>query len=265
MLPVMSRNLACNVLLSISVLLPVPIRASDYAEITVELNSTWESGATTNRHSTTATCIVGDNNGFISGEFSRNAKVDYWLMDSNVIEHRTIINNMYIEQAKDAFTKRKSASPTVSYPNVGETFTTVHPSPIGQPVFRAVEGVVWLALCSGNYLKKTDRQIPMPMGPSSLAFGYSDKTVLFDDPLGLPKSVALFATNGTLVCEYQVLKATNYFGRTFPLEFHATQWGNPARGSARSGSKSDVLGTVTSIKPGTLPELPEEVRKKLKP
>jgi hypothetical protein len=100
---------------------------------------------------------------------------------------------MYFEQAKDFVSEKilrqKPRSPILSsYPRAGETVTIIHPSPSGQPAFHGSEGVVWLAFCSGNYLKQFDRQIPMPIGPSSLAFGYSDKTVLFEGDSGLPKS-----------------------------------------------------------------------------
>jgi len=258
-----------NVFLCILVIVPISIRAADYVEITIELNSTWRSQRTTNHHGTTARCIVGSNDWHISGDFLRNAKVDYWLVGTNVIEHRIITSSMYIEQAKDFVSEKilgqKPRLMAGSYPRAGETFTTIHPSPIGQPAFHGMEGVVWLAFCSGNYLKQVGRQIPMPIGPSSHAFGYSDKTVLVDDDFGLPRSVELLATNGTLVCEYKVLKATNYLGRTFPLQFQVIQQGQPAGGSARSGSQSDLRGRVTSIRLGKPPEFPDEVRKKLEP
>lgn len=270
-LPLVGQTGVFDVLLCILVVIvPISIQAADYVEITIELNSTWRSQTRTNHHGTTARCIVGSNDWHISGDFLRNAKVDYWLVGTNVIEHRIITSSMYIEQAKDFVSEKilgqKPRLMAGSYPRAGETFTTIHPSPIGQPAFHGMEGVVWLAFCSGNYLKQVGRQIPMPIGPSSLGFGYSDKTVLFDDDFGLPRSVELFATNGTLVCEYKVLKATNYLGRTFPLEFQVIQRGQPAGGRARSsGSQSDLRGRVTSIRLGKPPELPDEVRKKLEP
>ena len=103
----------------------------------------------------------------------------------------------------------------------------------------------------------------MPIGPSSLAFGYSDRTTVFDDAFGLPKSVKLFATNGEQVCEYQVLQATNFFGRTFPLKFRLVQFGQPYGGRALLGSKTEMVGSVTSIQIGRPPKLPDAVRKKV--
>ncbi len=148
-LPLVGQTGVFNVLLCILVIVPISIRAADYVEITIELNSTWRSQTTTNHHGTTARCIVGSNDWHISGDFLRNAKVDYWLVGTNVIEHRIITSSMYIEQAKDFVSEKilgqKPRLMAGSYPRAGETFTTIHPSPIGQPAFHGMEGVVWLA------------------------------------------------------------------------------------------------------------------------
>jgi hypothetical protein len=213
---------------------------------------------------------VGSSDWFISGDFAKNAKYDYWLIGTNVVEYQTITSSMYVEQAKEFVSEKilgqnsRVGRVAFSYPHAGQTFTKIHPSQLGQPVFNGMEGAAWLAFCSANYLKQADRQIPMPIGPSSLAFGYLDKTEVFPDDLGLPKSVKLSATNGTLVCEYEVLQKTNFLGRTFPLRFHVAQWGSPASGSTRLGSKSDLFGVVKSIRPGKPPELPDECRKAFK-
>ena len=244
-------------LLCTLVVVPVLIRAADDVEITVELASTWKSQTKTNHHSATVTCIVGTNGWFISGDLMGNARVDYWLVGTNVIEHRLVTSNTVQDEPDSVF--------AASYPAAGETFTTIHSSPLGQPVFHGMEGVVWLAFCSGDYLKQSGRQIPMPIGPSGLGFGYSDRTVLFEGEAALPKSVKLFATDGTPVCDYQVLSATNFIGRTFPLQFRVFQLGQPAGGSVRSESTTDLEGRVKSIRFGKRPELPAEVRKKVQP
>ncbi len=191
-----------------------------------------------------------------------------WLFGANVIEQRTITSSMYLKQAKDFVSEKiliqnpRFVGPLISYPRAGEKFTTVHPLPQGEPLGHGMQTVVWLAYCSGHYLKQDGRQIPMPFGPSSQAFGYSDKTVVFEDTLGLPKSVVLYATNGQLVCEYQVLQSTNFLGRIFPLKFRLVQHIQPANGGAGSGSKAEVLGRATSIQIGKEPKVPDEVQKK---
>jgi hypothetical protein len=230
------------------------VRAAEYVEITIDLDSTWQSRTKTNHYSRTARCIVGTNVWFFEGDFLGNAKAGYWLIGTNVIEHIIITSSM---------DGRPAGQFVSEYPQAGEKFTKVHSSPQGQPAGEGIANAVWLAFCSGTYLKQVGRQIPMPLGPSSQAFGYSDRTVVFEDILGLPKSVELYTTNGQLVCKYEVLRATNFFGRTFPLEFRLVQNGQPANGRARGSSKSELLGRVTSIQPSKQPELPDEVRKEL--
>ena len=247
---------------------PFTSPAEDYTEITVELNSTWQSLSLTSHRRATATCIVGTNTWFFSGDFLKNAKVEYWLVGTNIVEQRTITSSMYLEQAKEFVSEKvlgQNPRPWVphSYPGAGQTFTTVHPAPLGKPVFFGMEGVIWIAFCSGDYLRHAGRQIPMPIGPSSQGFGYSDQTVLFDQHCGLPNSVKLFATNGTRVCDYEVLAATNYLGRMFPVQFRVMQQGQPANGMVMLGSTTHLEGRVTSIKPGKWPGLPGDVRKKL--
>jgi hypothetical protein len=65
-----------------------------------------------------------------------------------------------------------------------------------------MHNVPWLAFCSGNYLKREGRLIPLPVpamifgslaSPDSLA--YSDRTLTFQDDLRLPQTVDLFASD----------------------------------------------------------------------
>jgi hypothetical protein len=244
------------------------IHAAEYVEIKVELNSTWRSKHQTNNVARTATCIVGTNDWYIAGNFLKNAHVEYWLVGSNVMELRKITSGMYLEQFKDFVSEKILRQPPrslalESYPSPGEKIVVVHPSPLGQPAGHGMENAAWLAFCSGDYLKKKGRQIPMPVGPSSFAFGYSDRTIVFNDTFGLPRSVQLFATNGVQVCEYEVLQATNFFGRTFPIKFQLVQYGQPYSGMALMDSRLDLVGSVTAIQIGKQPKLPDEAQKKV--
>ena len=262
------RACLVNMAVLILALAPLTIRAADYAEITVELSSTWRSNGTTNHHSVTATCVVGSNYWFISGEFLKNAKIDSWLVGDRIAEYQTITSGMYFEHAKEFVSEKvlrqnQTSMPVHSYPHAGQTFTTIHPAPLGQPSFQGMEGVVWLAFCSREYLKQPDRKVPMLIGPSERAFGYADKTLLLDDPYALPKKVELFATNGTRTCEYEVLKATNFLGQTWPMQFRVWQLGQPADGEAITYSKTDLEGRVLSIRAGMPPAYPAEVQKRL--
>ena len=256
-------------LLSLLTMMATRIHAAENVEITAELDSFYPSGTTTNHFSVTVTCIVSTNNWFIRGNFLTSADAYFWFTGTNVVEHRVITDSMYLQRAKD-FVSEKFPGPNPrsliagSYPRAGEKFTTIHPSPLGQLAGGGIENAVWLAFCSGTYLKHDGRQIPMPLGLPSEAFEYSDKTTMFEDDLSLPKSVELYSTNGQLVCEYQVLQATNFLGCTFPLRFRVAQfWDRPTSGGTTIPSRSDLLGKVTSIKIGTQPELPKEVQTEL--
>ncbi len=103
----------------------------------------------------------------------------------------------------------------------------------------------------------------MMIGPSSEGFGYSDKTAVFDGDIALPKSIELYGTDGILACKYEVLEATNVFGRTLPLRYHVFQNGHPDHGHVFRESTSELFGRVTSIKPCNQLEIPISVRKKL--
>jgi hypothetical protein len=242
---------------------------ADYVEITTELKSTWESKNKTNLHAIVATCVVGDKTWFISGNFFNNAEAEYWFVGTNVVERRTISGNKYFEQTKEFVSEKILREPPASRfstnrhgpvllrPRAGEVSTIVHPSPWGQPAGEGSANAIWLAFCSGPYLKYPGRQVPMPLGPQSQAFGFRDKTVEFNDVLGLPKTVELYAADGRVVCEYKVLQATNLFGRSFPLKFRLVQR------SLEGGAKTELVGSVTSIRIGAEPKLPADVQKAL--
>jgi hypothetical protein len=226
--------------------------AANYVEVTVEIDSTWRSSISTNHHHATGKCIVGAYDWFITGDFLKNAVVDYWRLGTNTIERRLITSRE----------KNSGAGPGIA-PDTGDISIIVHPTPRGEPAFHTVEGTLWLAFCSASYLKQDGRQIPMMIGPSSEGFGYSDKTTVFDSDIGLPKSVELYGIDGILACKYEVLETTNVFGRTLPLRYHVFQHGQSHHGRVLLESTSELFGRVTSITPCSQPEIPISVRKKL--
>src|SRR5437773_5426194 len=77
-----------NVLLSLLTMFAMRIHAADDVEITAELDSSYPSGTTTKHFSVTVTCVVSTNSWFIKGNFLRNADVYFWLIGTNVVEHR---------------------------------------------------------------------------------------------------------------------------------------------------------------------------------
>ena len=88
--------------------------------------------------------------------------------------------------------------------------------------------------------------------------GWSDKVIAFEDRLGLPKSLDLIATNNQPVFQYQVHKSTNVLGWNFPLEFYCVQY--LPTGTNLLRLYLTAKGRLISIKEGTKPEIPAEVR-----
>ncbi len=247
--------IVCALLLTISGRM---VYGGDYLEITVELKSKWESSTMTNFNEATARCVVSTNDWYITGDFVRNAKEEYWLAGSNIIKRRTITSSMYLEQAKDfvleKLGKQKTQAIAISYPHAGETYTSVHSW--REPPFGGMDGPVWFAFCSGKYLKEKGRTVRMLIGPGSSENKFPDKTVVYADGMGLPRSFRLFNSKGESVCEYDVLETTNIPGGTFPLRFQVIQYGN-ATYASRSSGKSVLQGEVRSITVETMPEMPK--------
>src|SRR5688572_23320767 len=198
----------------------VSVRGAEYTEITLDVESTFESSPRTNDYKYRVTCVVGTNDWFFSGDFGRNFHSEYWLVGTNVVERMVMTSSMYVQQVRDFISEKildqGPAHPIAGhYPRAGETNITIRSW--DQPFGSGVARVFWLAFCSGNYLQTEGRQIPLPIGHFPHVSGFSDKTILLEGGYGLPKNVQLFAPSGQLTCEYEVLGTTNFFGRRFPL------------------------------------------------
>src|SRR6185503_709755 len=173
------------------------------------------------------------------------------------IERQTITSSMYLKQAEDLISEKlgkKRPFPGLSYPPKGEI--RMRTNSWLEPFGYGVERSAWLAFCSGSFLRAPGREIPLLIGHFSQSRGYSDKTVLLDEhsTFSLPKTVDLFSEDGSLASHYEVLSSTNVFGRTFPLQFHLTQYRNPL---PHDTVQYNLRGSVISIKPCDAPAGPE--------
>src|SRR6185295_648828 len=102
--------------------------------------------------------------------------------------------------------------------HIGERTTKTFNSMDGNPCSENLGvGLPWLAFCSGTYLKRPHRRLPMPGGWDKDV--YFDKTVVFNDGFGLPKSVEFYRTDTRLSAKYQVEQSTNALGWSFPSQF----------------------------------------------
>jgi hypothetical protein len=132
-------------------------------------------------------------------------------------------------QIPDATIKRLSETSRLvaTVPQIGEQHTSVHESADGNPgrpvrvadLMDAPGKICWLAFCSGPALKREGRRIPLPgdLWKEYLSgTDFSDKTVPFDDALGLPRRIEVFTKGGQLLLQYQVRQSTNVLGWNVP-------------------------------------------------
>ena len=91
---------------------------------------------------------------------------------------------------------------------------------------------------------------------------YKDKTVVYDDSLGLPKTVEMYSSYGHLISKYEVLQSTKIGGWSIPLEFKLLQHDPPPSDAPlieSNPSTTEVLGHVTSIVKVLRIDLPAEL------
>jgi len=158
-------------------------------------------------------------------------------------------------------------------------FLTISPGPL--PLQNPGINIVWLAFCSGQYLRAPNRLVPLPLSNvrhTVTAFGYGDETTLFDDQLGLPKTIKLresvkrFAESrydervfsgtrrhsdpvpveGRVAFTYAAHEATNYFGWIVPLGFSCEKFDYSSDG--KLNWRTVGTGRVSSIKESTEPD-----------
>jgi RNA polymerase sigma factor (sigma-70 family) len=163
----------------------------------------------------------------------------------------------------------------------------VFPSPDGAPVGNVWVNLPWLVFCSGQYLKRPGRVIPVPttfIPHTPDAFAYADKSEVFDDGFGLPKTVHLYASeaqfeksvkrasflgnpdvdlwrrafpwfkDGVEAFNYTVLESTNFAGRELPLRFEFSQPVPSTDGSSTVRAKGS--GRITDLRVSEAPESP---------
>jgi len=254
-------NLGQRWLLLLCLLFPLICSAEQFVDLTAEVESDdWSylflSDQNRNPKSADARsifqpagvfhCVVGANTWFVERQ-AKDQKTSYWFTGSNIIE--------------------QTVAPYF------KPYTMVFPSVDGSPgrpvrvadlmTMNATARVCWLAFCSGPFLKHDGRKIYPPSDlwkESRLAYsGWSDKTTMFNDEFGLPKSLTLFTTNNQPVVQYQAHESTNVLGWNFPSEFYLVQY-MPA-GTNEWKLHMTIKGRITSIGAGTMPPIPKEALK----
>jgi hypothetical protein len=220
-------------------------------------------------------CIVGTNSWEMDGDFCSNCDQTYWFTGKRIIEHSIttkILPNVPLEEAAPIGVEIDRVSESVDG-NPG-TLSACGPNgerrDVGPDYLCEWARVAWMAFCSGPCLKRPGRLIFPPYdfwkemicAPS----GFSDRTEVFDDALGLPKSVNLYTPKTEPVLQYRVVGSTNVLGWHFPLEFNIAQYRpaplpeSPGITVGTNGWKLEFTarGKLTAIGIGTRPQIPSK-------
>lgn len=256
-----------------------PTEAGQYVDLSAEIRLTqwWTRGAKTSPWS--VRCVVGLDRWEMDGEFLQRAKSACWfngnaIIQQDLIECSTVGLGLVdwtdgppgeqrrCVQARIPIGLRQVSTFESKCGNPGR--------PGGKPDALTVDGsIAWLAFCSGPCLKLEGRRLyppsclwkPLISAPD----GFSDRTTVFEDGLGLPKNLNLYTAKGQPILQYRVLESTNVGGWNFPLQFKLVQYRPPIDpGSDGYGTNAWELaiaaeGRLTAIHIGKRPEVPIEV------
>jgi len=170
-------------------------------------------------------CVVGTNSWEMDGDFCSNCDQTYWFTGKRIIEH-SITTKTLPSDPLNLGAPIGSEVERVSESLDGNPGTLAACGPdgklrnIGPDYLCPVARIAWLAFCSGPCLKQHGRLI---FPPSDLwkelicaPYGFSDKTQVFEDALGLPQSVNLYTPKTEPVLQYRVINSTNILGWHFP-------------------------------------------------
>lgn len=243
--------------------MPIQRGAAQFVKIAAEIEVIGYRSGDTNAQAAakprtiSSVCITGPNKWRIEDDFVQGGE-EKWFFDGTNVYDR-LLNTIYIWPSRD-----------------------------GLPLGTAGENMPWLAFCSGAYLKREGRIIPLPLDilrHTRDRFAYSDKTTTFDDELGLPRTVDLFTSRslfqaseddfdkeysfgdrytegtkktaaslqeGVLTFHYAVTESTNFLGHNLPTKFEFYQ--NGRRYEQNGDFFSSGTGRVKSISSSTEPQ-----------
>jgi len=215
----------------------------------VELSADIEMGGGLGSHRSVAVlrCVVGTNTWRIESEYTNAAiKSVWWFTGTNLNELKTWI-------------------PGNAMGNVGTLSSRSFESGDGNPgrpprtadlLNGPRERIGWLAFCSSSFFKNKDRKLYPPSTfwvywLSAPSEGFPHRFTLFQDALGLPKSVGVYTSNNETVFHYRVDASTNVLGWEFPTEFALTEY--KPRGDDCWQSHLQANGKLKTIR--VVPEL----------
>jgi hypothetical protein len=238
--------------------------AGQFVEVsaTIELTS-YRSGETNEEVKAksrliSSVCVAGTNSWRIQDDWVKGG-LNKWFFDgTNVYESLQVVSPPSEEMQR--MLKKTGMPVPVPFESAQSNLTiNIWPSSDGHPLASATVNMAWLAFCSGPYLARQGRVIPLAcedLRHTPDRYAYTDQTTVFPEAFGLPRSVDLFMsrerfltsvedfykgwgvrylkwmrlavtniTEGSLKFHYAVTDTTNFLGRTFPLRFEFYQEG----------------------------------------
>jgi hypothetical protein len=208
--------------------------------------------------SISSVCIAGTNRWRIEDDWGQGG-LNKWFFDgTNVYESLQVVSPPSQEMQHNL--ERVGGLAIVPFERARSNLTiNIWPSSDGHPIAYETINIAWLAFCSGPYLQREGRLIPLVCDEDRHTpdrYAYTDQTELFPQAFGLPRSVDLFMsrerylssvedfykgwgvrylpwmrravtniTEGALTFHFGVTATTNFLGRIFPLRFEFFQKG----------------------------------------
>jgi hypothetical protein len=272
-------------LLLLCLMAPVQRGKAQFVEISAQVDllsfrsGQTNAGAMAKPRTISLVCIAGTNGWRIENDSSLNG-VNKWFFDGTKVYVSLQVTRPPPQERQDR-RKRAGELATAPFETARSNLTiNIWPSPDGHPLGDEAVNIPWLAFCSGTYLQRKGRLIPLPcerLRHTPDRYAYSDQTQTFQDLFGLPRSVDLLfskslylsalegflqgwgsrylewmkraATNlqeGTLVFHYSVTATTNFLAWTFPLRFEFFQKGRDFLQNGDVGWRG--VGTLKSLR-----------------
>jgi hypothetical protein len=247
-------RLAASAVLTAFVLLGVTSAHAEFVHLTADIELTsWTSYDDPPQYVTVTSkveCIVGTNTWWLKSSAVEGANETWWYTGSNLV--------WQVEKPDSEMSAR-----TFHFNG------SLDSGPNG-PYLGAQQRAAWLAFCSGAFLNRPSREVPQltVMWKETWLFedhakapaGFADKTVRFEDELGLPISLDVFAGQGQPLMQYRVQhghgpspEITNVLGWQFPRQFQVNQYMPLGRSRENWQLYLSAKGTLTSACAGAAP------------
>ncbi len=245
-----------------AVLLALPA-AAQFVEVTARMEITTfqyheETGLPLkNIRTVSVRCVVGTNNWLIEHQPRTNATDSTWFVNGKLI--RQINYSNYSNYGQESIAEETTSFRTFRR---NSRPASVINGADGYPGGELLVNLPWFAFCSGPFLQRSARGVPVPTSPPDrAAFGFTNETTFFSDSFRLPRRAVFYATTQQIKCDYQVQQSTNVLGWNFPTAFTVVH--NEPDSLGKWNRQLSITGRVTSIQPAQPVELPEDLQERL--